>query len=107
MKLLINPLKLSDEELDNVQNLAAANYAPEKIALYLDVDRKQFLDAWNDPDGEIRIFYNRGQLLSEFKVNDKQRELAESGNITAAQIFLKEREKINVDNLRNKFFFDA
>lgn len=106
MKLLVNPLKLSDEQLDDVQNLAAANYAPEKIALYLDVDKTEFMQAWFNPDGEIRIYYNRGQLMSEFKINDKQRELAESGNITAAQIFLKESEKTKLDNLRNQFFFN-
>jgi len=106
MKLLVNPLKLSDEQLDDVQNLAAANYAPEKIALYLDVNKTEFMQAWCNPDGEIRIYYNRGQLMSEFKINDKQRELAESGNITAAQIFLKEAEKTKLENLRNQFFFN-
>jgi len=49
--------------------------------------------------------YNRGQLSAEFKVNLKQKELAESGNITAAQIFLKESERIKLENLRNQCLF--
>ncbi len=107
MKLLVNPLKLSDEQLDDVQNLAAANYAPEKVALYLGVDKDQFIQAWLNPDGEVRTYYDRGQLLSEFKIIDKQRDLAESGNITAAQTFLKERDRVRIGNLLTQFFFNA
>lgn len=105
IKLIYDSLKLSDEELDSVAQLAAANYSPEKIALYLDQDKEAFMAEWYKPESQLRINYNRGQLLAEFNINNKQRELAESGNITAAQIFLKESEKVKTENLRNQCLF--
>lgn len=105
IQLIHNNLKLSDEELETAAQLAAANYSPAKIALYLDQDKDAFLQEWYNPESQLRIYYNRGQLLSEFNINNKQRELAESGNITAAQIFLKESEKVKIENIRNQCLF--
>lgn len=105
MKLLANPLLLSEEEYADIHSLAGCNYSPEKIALFLSVDKDDFLAHWKIPSSPIRVAYNRGILEAEFKVNLKQKELAESGNITAAQIFLKESEKTKLENLRNQCLF--
>lgn len=95
----------SEEELTSIEDLAACNYAPEKIALFLDVDRKTFLQLWFQKESEVRQRYERGKLVSEFNINNKQKELANAGNITAAQIFLKEAEKNRIANLRNQILF--
>ena len=105
MLSLHNPIRLSEEELTIVHNLAACNYTPEKVALYLDLDKTEFMRVWYNPESEVRLYYNRGLLLAEFNINNKQRELAESGNITAAQIFLKESEKVKIENIRNQCLF--
>ena len=103
MKLL--PLRLSDEQITAVEDLAAVNYSPEKIALYLDVSKEAFLSYYYDPLSDIRQAYDKGQLQAEFMINQKQLELAKSGNITAAQIFLKESERVRVDNIRKQVLF--
>jgi len=103
MKLL--PLRLSDEQLTAVEDLAAVNYSPEKIALYLDVSKEAFLSHYYDHMSDIRQAYDKGQLQAEFMINQKQLELAKSGNITAAQIFLKESERVRVDNIRKQVLF--
>jgi len=105
MNFLSNLLLLSDEEYADIENLAGCNYSPEKIALFLFIEAAIFLEHWHNPNSPIRMCYNRGQLSAEFKVNLKQKELAESGNITAAQIFLKESERIKLENLRNQCLF--
>jgi hypothetical protein len=105
MIALPNPLRLSEEQLTQVHELSGCNYSPEKIALYLDVSKEEFLREWYNKQSDVRLYYDRGQLLSEFIINNKQRELAESGNITAAQIFLKESEKNKIENIRNHCFF--
>lgn len=105
MNLLDNPLLLSDEEYADIENLAGCNYTPQKIALFLSIDKDEFLTHWNNPNSPIRVTYNRGLLVAEYKINLKQKELAESGNITAAQIFLKESDRIKLENLRNQCLF--
>lgn len=97
--------RFSEEELTSIEDLAACNYSPEKIALYLDVDKKAFLQTWNNHESFVRLAYDRGKLVAEFSINQKQKELAVAGNITAAQIFLKESEKNEVNNIRNRILF--
>jgi hypothetical protein len=98
-------LKFSEEEFTSIEDLAACNYSPEKIALYLQVDKKAFMRLWYDKESTVRVAYERGKLVSEFNINNKQKELANAGNITAAQIFLKEAEKNEVNNIRNRILF--
>ncbi|MNG34577.1 hypothetical protein D3C84_1210930 [compost metagenome] len=69
------------------------------------MDKKAFLRLWYQKESEVRMAYERGKLVSEFKINNKQKELAEAGNITAAQIFLKEAEKTEINNIRNRILF--
>ena len=97
--------KFSDEEYTAIHDLAGCNYSPEKIALFLEVDKKAFMQLWFDAASEVRRHYERGKLVAEFNINNKQKELAEKGNITAAQIFLKEAEKNEVNNIRNRILF--
>lgn len=99
------PLILSEEEITAVEDLAATGYSPEKIALYLSCDKGQFLQEWYDHESDIREAYNRGKLKSEFLVALKQKEMAEAGNITAAQIFLKLQNETEITNIRNQVLF--
>lgn len=98
-------LVFSDEELQQIEDLAASNYSPEKIALYFSLDKKEFLKLYNDRGSLVRFHYDRGTLVAEFEINQKQLELAKSGNITAAQIFLKESENNRVRNILRKTLF--
>ncbi|MBX9886681.1 MAG: hypothetical protein K2Y30_01950 [Flavobacteriaceae bacterium] len=98
-------LIFSDEEYTAIHDLAGCNYSPEKIAVYLEVDKKAFMQLWFDSETEVRKHYERGKLVAEFNINNKQKELAEKGNITAAQIFLKEAERNEVNNIRNRILF--
>jgi hypothetical protein len=98
-------LKFSEEEFTSIEDLAGCNYSPEKIALYLQVDKQAFMRLWYDKESTVRVAYERGKLVSEFNINNKQKELANAGNITAAQIFLKEAERTEVNNIRNRILF--
>lgn len=102
---MINELRFSDEELQHIEDLAGCNYSPEKIALYLDVNKKEFMKLWYKKDSVVRISYERGRLQAEYEVNKQQKLLAQAGNITAAQIFLKEsKEQEAKNNLYNILF---
>jgi hypothetical protein len=98
-------LKFSEEEMTSIHDLAGCNYSPEKIALFLDVDKKAFMQLWYQKESAVRTAYDRGKLVSEFKINGKQKELAESGNITAAQIFIGLRETTEVERIRDQILY--
>jgi hypothetical protein len=102
-----NSIFISEEDLATIQNMAACNYGPSEIALQLGVKKKSFLALFHEQESEVRQAYDSGKLSTTFAIMGKQKELAEGGNITAAQIFLKESERIEFENWKRKIFFDA
>lgn len=101
----MSKLIFSDEDLTIIEQLSGCNYSPEKIALYLDMGKKEFLKEWRNPDSLVRTAYDRGKLVSSFLINQKQKENAESGNITAAQVFLKEAKEEEAKNILNNVLY--
>ena len=95
----------SDEELTAIEHLAGCNYGPAEIALYLEIDKKRFLESYNILESQIRTAYDRGKLVTKFELMNKQRELGKGGNITSTQIFLKEQADIEIINSRNFCLF--
>lgn len=103
MKLL--PLNFSEEEFTQIMDMAACNYAPEKVALQLGVDKKGFMQLYYDKASDVRQAYDAGKLKANFNVMNSQRGNAEKGNITAAQVFLKESDKIEKASIRDRILF--
>lgn len=99
---IIIPLKLSQEEYETIENLAAVNYAPREIAVYLDVDEKEFLLQFYNPKSTVRFHYEKGILAASFEVDNKLLENAKSGNITATQEIKKAQEKRAFENHKNR-----
>lgn len=98
-------LKFTEEELNSIESLSACNYSPEKIAIYLDVDKKAFMQLWYQKESMVRHHYERGKLVADFEISNKQKELAVAGNITATQIFIGLRKDTEIDNIRNQILF--
>lgn len=96
---------VSPDNLETIQSMAACNFSASQIALQLGVKKQYFLKVWNDKESEVREAYDAGVLQTKLSIMGKQKELAEGGNITAAQIFLKEADKIEFENIKRKVFF--
>ena len=100
-------LKFTEDEITAIMDLAACNYSPEKVAVQLDVDKKAFMAIWCKKTSDVRLAYEAGKLKAVFNIMNKQRELAEDGNITATQIFLKESDKIEKAAIRDRILFQG
>lgn len=98
-------LIITDDEMNTISDLSACNYSPDKIALYMGADLNEFMKLWRMKDSLVRVAYDRGKLESSFKINQKQLENAQSGNITAAQIFLKESKEEEAKSMLYKILF--
>lgn len=97
------PLKLSQDEYEDIEKYSACGYTPEQIALVLDVDAQEFMRQLQDPNSLVYHHYHKGPLETNFKISDKLRENAESGNITAVEVFQKRQESVTLYNLKRKF----
>ena len=104
-KAEIEILKFSEEEYTSIQDLAACNYSPEKIAVYLQVDKNLFLNLWYDKDSHVRKTYELGKLVADFEISNAQKDLAKKGNITSTQIFINLRKDTEIEAIRNQILF--
>jgi hypothetical protein len=93
---------MTEEDIATIENMAGCNYAPSDIAIYLGTNVGYFLKEYNTEGSVIQQAYYRGRLIAQYEINNKQRELAMTGNITATQIFLKESKELEAVNIRNK-----
>ena len=80
---------ISQEQIDVIEKLAGVNYTPQEIAVYLGVNEQIFMAMFDDPDSNIRFYYDRGKLMAKAKVDMAVLDSAQGGNITAVQIMKK------------------
>ena len=98
-------LRLAQEELDQIESLAGIGYGPEKIAMYLDVAKKDFMKDWQNPETLIRYHYDRGVLLVDAAAGTKLAENAMGGNITAHQQLEKIKRRQFVEDAKNRILY--
>jgi len=99
-------MKISQEEYDQIESLSALNYSPEKIAIYLSFDKKEFMKEWKDATSLVRYHYDKGQLEVDVVINTKLLENAKSGNITAAQMIEKKQWENKIENWKKQILYD-
>jgi len=97
------PEELSDEEM--IQRMAACGFTNREMALQLGIEYGEFKMQAETKESDFWTAIQAGKLQSEFMLVDKQRQLAESGNITAAQTFLKIKEAKDILAIKNRIWF--
>ena len=78
-------IRLAQEELEQLEDLAGSGYSLEQIAMYLDVSKSDFIAEYFDLDSLVHYHYQRGLLKVDAEAGMKLGENAKSGNITAHQ----------------------
>lgn len=102
----VSKLQLTAEQLLQVEKLAGCNYSPEKIAMYLNIDKKSFLDEWHLPESDVRFHYERGVLIVQAESDMSLADSARKGNITAYQQYTKQSVLNKLDNIKKKLILD-
>lgn len=97
------PLQLTEEE--EISRMSACGFTVREMALQLGYVYGEFKMQAETIDSDIWRAIQAGKLMSDFTVIDKQRQLAESGNITAVQIFNNVKEEKRIEQIKNKIWF--
>lgn len=97
--------RLSDEELEQLEDLAGAGYSAEQIAMYLDVQKKDFLQDFYDLESLIHYHYQRGMLKVDAAAGMKLAQNAADGNITAHQQLEKIRERQFIEREKKRIIY--
>lgn len=77
---------LTEQNLEEIRNLAALRYSISQIALMIGVDVAEFRLALQNPDSDISRAYNSGKLMSTIKRRKKLLELADRGSEWAMKL---------------------
>lgn len=100
-------MTLSEEELDQIAQLAGCHYGPRDIAVYLGAPTKLFMQAWLDKSSAIREAYNRGVLMTQADIDMKTAESAKGGNLSAAQMWASRNKEQEFENLKIQILFNG
>lgn len=94
---------LSEKEI--IRRMAANGFTMREMALQLGYDYKAFKQQAETIDSDIWTAIQAGNLESEFLISDKQRQLAEAGNITAAQTFRNILNDKKIETVKQHIWF--
>ena len=94
-------------DLEEYQRLAGIGYTPEKIAMYYNIRRDEFMSYFMRIDSPLRYYYERGQLLQQGREGINMANAAAFGdNTTQAQRLDKLRKANEFRDNVTKVFFD-
>ena len=99
------PEELSEYEI--IRRMSANGFTMREMALQLGYDYRAFKQQALAIDSEIWTAIQAGKMQSEFVIIDKQRQLAEAGNITAAQTFRNMTETKKVEQIKERIWFGS
>lgn len=106
-------LQLTPAQFKEIEHLAAINYSIKQIAMYLDVEYKEFLKAFqvstDDPDynaGHPKYHYDRGLLLTQAELDKANLKRAKDGNMNCIQQWKKDAAAQQLINLKKKIYYD-
>lgn len=108
MSLELNgsPIKLTEDQLQEVEQLSGANHSVKDLALYFLLDEKQFEEAFNAENSIIKKHYDRGRLMVNAAINMKLFDSAKDGNITANQQLQKAAAYNKLENAKKRATLD-
>jgi hypothetical protein len=98
-------IRLAQEELEQLENLAGSGYSLEQIAMYLEVPKADFIAEYFDLDSLVNYHYQRGLLMVDAQAGMKLAENAKSGNITAYQQLVNIRRAQFVDREKKRIIY--
>jgi hypothetical protein len=100
-------MNLIEEEIQSIEELAGLQYSWREIATYMGIDKVKFKAVWMDPDSQLREAYDRGRLVCDTDIKLQLQKNAMAGNLTAVQIYEKNREERNVEDIKQRIIYGS
>lgn len=98
-------IQINESILEEIRTLSACAATYEEMAIYLQLPKQLFIDAAKEKNSQVWDAIQSGKLKSEIDIISKLQANAASGNITAAQQFVKMRDQKEVENLKARIFY--
>lgn len=93
-------MQWTEEQLKQIEELAALAFSVKKLAIILGVDEAELRHAISDETGDVFKRYQRGRLLSESEWRKSVFTLAKQGSSPAQTLAKKLSDECEMENLR-------
>jgi hypothetical protein len=87
------------EQCEDIERMAATGFSLKEMAMYFDVPLNAFKSDAQNPDSKLIFHLERGKLTVKMNASIALIQLAESGNVTAAQQLAKMQRDKEYQNL--------
>ncbi len=105
-------MDLTPDQYKTIEQLGGLHYSPEKVAMFLDLEREAFLAEFHtlehDPDyksGNVRYHYDRGLLIAQTEVDKANLKRARDGNLTSVAQFKKDVTLQNFELAKRRILY--
>lgn len=99
-------MELTPSQYKDIEQLAAINYSLKQIAMYLDVDEKQFTNAFHVQDSKIKYHFDRGLLMAQAEIDKANLKRARDGNQASIQQWKKDTTLQKLEHLKKKKIYE-
>jgi Asp-tRNA(Asn)/Glu-tRNA(Gln) amidotransferase C subunit len=89
-------MRLTKEELNEIEKLSSLLFTPEEIAAVIEQDEEDFLEEIEDKKSEIRKRYMKGYLLTKAEIRQSEINMAKRDSSPAQTLIDKQIEKIEL-----------
>lgn len=103
MDKLLN-FNLTDEQYEQVEKLAAANYSAKDIAIYFNIEIDLFSAILDDKESRLYKAYYRGALIVRAGIDVNLANYAAGGKITAIQTQMKRKDSSDFEAAKRQIF---
>jgi len=93
------------DKVQELEDIAAIGYTPDKVAMYFDVPVDEFVHEFNSPGSRIRYHYDRGVLVNEATEAIATQQAANTGNATQAQRLDRKRFQVMFQQLKERIIY--
>jgi hypothetical protein len=95
---------LSEEEYNQIKNLAALGFDVTKISRVLEKDLRLFKRDWKTKGTPIYEAYHTGCLEAQAEIDGEIQKSAAKGTIPAIQLYKKLQEDQMLENMKEEIF---
>lgn len=88
-------MEFTEEELKEVEEMAALFFSPESIAKVIGISDQDILNCLAIPEHQITIAFARGSLRTEVELRKSILKLAKQGSSPAQTLSMKLRDELN------------
>lgn len=100
-------MTFTEEQLQQVEKLAAITYTIKQMAIYFDCSPNDLFKLLKDKESKFYYHHTRGQLVAQAEIDMATLDSAKGQNLTATQALERIKQQRHFTNVRDQLLYDG